>query len=613
MNFLGKRFAHIQPVGMETLTSASTLRVQKRKRFRQLEINKVFTHKKTNRVKGSSTGSFEKIGDDVLLLVMHLIVRIPRDVGRGLGLEAFVTQSSVSLYALVRSCSRMTNILSTIGVALHREMAARAATQIIPVDLYVSYPFTAQVRRESVSSDQLTVLREAISGMHAHCAGPCCSGRRNEFNRGHKEPRLLPAARRSTLTAACPSGEVAFVATRERNQPELKARHRGGVEGSSTSQFILQLSCASSKSSVHAKTATTEMARVQLMDMSQFSAPHFMRSCSEGRRVAFVRAVHSGAPDSSIPHSVVSVWDTRLSDGLSQVLEPPGHAEQLGAINAQECWWRTSGAGEVGLAVLWSTAYVHPMGSIVGANADNACYFLAVYSPAEKCAMSLEQYVGPFFGKAQTASPTASGCDVAVLVRKPPMGNGLPRRCTMLHNMDAEEAAEATHSYDRACTMPAHPLDAAICPSAVSLSPSGDCLVAVHRRRFTVLVEVLVSTAPGVFVTVQNIDVTHWLSSGQQEDDSPFDEEPEHALRLPFEITFSPCGRFATVVDRKTLFGMTATNYSLVVLDLCQRLMRRGVRALPLAQVDDVAPRTLEWTPCGLWMQPRYGCIFLRA
>ena len=39
----------------------------------------------------------------------------------------------------------------------------------------------------------------------------------------------------------------------------------------------------------------------------------------------------------------------------------------------------------------------------------------------------------------------------------------------------------------------------------------------------------------------------------------------------------------------------------------------RGVRALPLAPAEDVAPRSLEWTEAGLWLQPKYGCVFLES
>jgi hypothetical protein len=270
------------------------------------------------------------------------------------------------------------------------------------------------------------------------------------------------------------------------------------------------------------------------------------------------------------------------------------------------------------------------MGSVVGANADNACYFIALYNVLEDVDLGehdvledVDSYVGPFYGKAQTASPRSNGQEVAVLVRKAPMGNGISQRCTKFHSVCSEYFTEINHTGAVASgrsqetstiNVPVHPHDLATCPSAVALSPAGDCIVAIHRRYLTVLAEVLIRTAPTVFVSVQTIDITHWTTIGRGEpnvfDDST-STEVANALRLPYSISFSPCGRFAAVVDRRPLFGLSITNYALVVLDMCHRLERRGVRALPLAPVEDVAPRTLEWTSQGLWIQPRFGGLLL--
>lgn len=270
------------------------------------------------------------------------------------------------------------------------------------------------------------------------------------------------------------------------------------------------------------------------------------------------------------------------------------------------------------------------MGSVVGANANSACYFVAVHtlnSTEDATAVYLvDTYTGPFHGKAQTASPTADGHEVAVLVRKRPVGAGpgslaTATRCTMMHNVFQETATELTHAtalcYGRGPMVPPHPQDVARCPSAVALSPSGDSVVAVHRRALTVILEVLIRTAPNVFVSVQRIDITHWTSMGNGEA-SIFDEAPESgavaaSLKLPYSIVFSPCSRFVAVVDQRPLFGLSITNHSVVVLDMSRRHDRRGVRALPLASAEDVAPRSLEWTKTGIWLQPRYGSVLLEC
>ena len=190
----------------------------------------------------------------------------------------------------------------------------------------------------------------------------------------------------------------------------------------------------------------------------------------------------------------------------------------------------------------------------------------------------------------------------------------------MMHDVFLENVAELDHhsaiSRGRTGLIPPHPHDLAHCPSAVGLSPSGDCVVAIHRRALTVLLEVLIRTAPGVFVSAQTIDVTPWTTIGRGEPsvfDPPGTDAVANALKLPYHVTFSPCGRFAAIVDQRTLFGLSVTNHALVVLDMALRHERRGVRALPLAPSDDVAPRSIEWTSEGIWLQPRYGCLFLKT
>lgn len=608
------------PSGGGLSPSPSTTRMERRKRFRQLESDAANLPVHSGEFE---SGRFDVISDDSLIAIMHVLVVIPLRTQSGLELHNVVMGGARSLRSLLLTCRRMTATLTTTGKLLHKEMNARAATQIAPpaTALRGPYPFTEQLRHESRSSDQLNTLREAVNTMSIHCAGPCCDGARNEFNR--PKPRICTAARRSTVTASNASGEFAFVALRTRSdgsRVKQRSHNRSNApDARMTSEWIARMN----------HTTCNEDSSVQLKDVDQFSAPQSMRASHDGDAVAMIRAVHAANVDESIPHSVAMVWRTSQcingATGLSEVLEPPAEAENLGAINAQDAWWLALESDGCGLAVLWSTAYVHPMGSVVGANADNACYFIAIYCMGDNDDYEVDSYIGPFYGKAQTSSPTSSGEEVAVLVRKAPMGKGpasLATRCTVMHHIHSEESAEITHtgaiSTGRAPLIPVHPHDLANCPSAVALSPSGDCVVAIHRRALTVLVEVLIRTAPSVFVSVQTIDVTHWTTIGSGEP-SVFDNQGANgdalanALKLPYSIVFSPCGRFAAIVDQRPLFGLSITNYALVVLDMALRHERRGVRALPLAPVEDVAPRSLEWTSMGMWIQPRYGALLLKS
>lgn len=567
----------------------------------------------------SSAGLLGLLGDDALLLIMHKITRLPSELEcSSLCLRAVVLEGARRLRALQLSCRFARSVLVGFGAALHREMIARASTHVAPArNLGDRFPFTGQMEREQRSSRQLSAFQDAIASMAVHCAGPCCAKAHSEFARRGLQRRITPAARRSTVLAAPPSGECAFIASRHRGDG-FRMRGRGPrsllPDGRMTSEWILRV----------ARRGCKELNALQLTDLGQFSPAHSMRVSQCGTATTLVRSVYASHVDDTMPHSVVMVWNTEQAPlAVSDVLEPPTEAEGLGAINAQDAWWVGPDASR--LAVLWSTGYVHPMGSVVGANANSACYFACVYRPSGN-GFAVDTYVGPFQGKVQTASPTRDGYDVAVLVRKRPMGAGpgslaTATRCTMMHNIYADYAVELTHStaiaYGRGALVPPHPHDQARCPSAVALSPSGDCVVAVHRRALTVILEVLLRTAPNVFVSVQRIDISHWTSLGRGEA-TIFDEAQDSsavamALKLPYTLTFSPCGRFVAVVDQRPLFGLAITNHSVVVLDMSRRHERRGVRALPLAPAEDVAPRSLEWTTAGLWVQPRYGCVLLES
>lgn len=587
----------------------------RRKRFRQLEIGSCNMNAPSET---AESGLFDAVSDDAVLNIMQHAIALPENA-RGIEVHNAVIATGKDLCALLLTCQRMRAILDGPGVSLQQEMAARAATQIVPPSLQGDYPFTQQMRFELLSSDQLNVMREVIEKMASHCAGPCCQRVRNEFNRPRQ--RLSVVAKRSTLITTSSDGHRAFISSRQRTNGSLHGKQRQHGRSALTSEWILLVEA----------NGCDVTNRVELADLAVRGAPQSMRSNPSGTACAMIRPFHSiGTADGETPHSCVMVWDTRRTkagDGVeacTSMLVAPFDAIRRGAVNAQDAWWALSEEGEQ-LVVLWSTAYVHPMGSVVGANADTACYFLAVYNSTDGyLEYEIETYTGPFPGKAQTASPTASGVEAAILLRRSAMGHGpgsLATRETVLHDVFCEHRVEVAHenavAAGRGPFLSAHPADLATCPSAVALSPLGDCIVAIHRRGLSVLVEILIRTSGTVFVSVQSIDVTHWTSVGRGEP-SVFDADAENqpfanSLKLPYHITFSPCGRFAAIVDQRTLFGMGVANHSVVVLDMALRHERRGVRALPLAPVEDVAPRSLDWTATGIWMQARYGALLLKS
>jgi len=312
-----------------------------------------------------AAGMLGTLPDDAVLLIMHNTVRLPRFFGRNsLEMRAGVLEGARSLRALQLTCRHVRLVLEGVGSLLREEMAARAATHIAPppdAACEGPFPFTVQLHREQRSSRQLAAFQDAISAMAVHCAGPCCSKAHAEFARGHSSRRITPAARRSTLLTAPPSGNCAFIASRHR-QEGYRLRGRGSrspvPDGRMTSEWILQVASERCK----------ETNAVQLTDLGQFSPAHSMRASPCGTATTLIRSVYASHVDDTMPHSVVMVWNVgRAVDQLGDVLEPPSEAEDLGAINAQDAWWVGNDATR--LAVLWSTGYVHPVRCVNPSNA----------------------------------------------------------------------------------------------------------------------------------------------------------------------------------------------------------------------------------------------------
>jgi hypothetical protein len=100
-------------------------------------------------------------------------------------------------------------------------------------------------------------------------------------------------------------------------------------------------------------------------------------------------------------------------------------------------------------------------------------------------------------------------------------------------------------------------------------------------------------------------NVTQWLRF------SPFSSATHEGVRLPFAVSFSPCGRYAVVHDQKALFGWNQNSYAFVLVDLARR--RERLRVLPMADVNDLSPRMLQWTAHGIYALARHGAVLLQA
>jgi hypothetical protein len=507
-----------------------------------------------------------------------------------------------NLWSFVLSCKRLYEVFCTISKPLRDEMIARATTAIVPRSVFsMTNPFSLQLVREQTSSRQLRFLKNCIFSMATHCASKCCGALRAEINKetkkqitamahgtqglqsfGFKFTAITPIMEKSAVLNAPRTGQCAFVSTRRRvasptsheGSPRRRARTEWLVrvekEQTTTMRLVPKITC-------------NETHAIQLHDVDTHSVPHSMKSNHSGTCVALIRSLFS--LDDQLPHGVCQVWS--INQPTLVDIHPPTELEISGAVNAQLAWWLDDQ-----LVVLFSSGYVHPMGSLVGSNASGmCCYGIAKYECCNGL-FELDEFTGPFSGLAQAASPSHDGTEV-IIVKKKKINMMTDITSLALHNVNSEEVVNidsCTNLNDQTIT-------------SIGFSPSADCIVALHTSALETTAEIIVRTTQKSFVSIQRSDLSHWFFTQNDEN-----------VKLPYLIEFSPCGRYTTILDQRPTFGVGSPNHAIVVLDLSLgREKRRGVRALPLATVEDATPRSICWTNDGLWVQARHGALLLTA
>ena len=576
-----------------------------------------------------------------------------------------VAAAARTVAGLVFSCKHLYSVFVRVAPRLRLEMIARAATQVMPIAVELgsphAAPFVRQIHAEMASSHQLSLIKATTENLATHCAGPCCERSRKMVNREIRrrakrgdasaakkapqpQPRsrgdgagagatvqaVVPALQHSTALCATPDGSACFVVTRRREGPKIRR------------EFICKLGFEDVDKNMSVVVQDGEIC----VDERNKSRVQSIRCNNAGTRVCAIRLDHTEEIYNDVeivkPVSVVQLWFCEPNDAAAYSTghAPPSfsdadsldsaHASGSGNVRAgfvtikapselegcnsvQDAWFDHAD----NLHVVYSTTYVHPSGStcaIVDA-ATPPKFALATYWL--KDGLSCYELAGPHSGRVLTASPTRDGASVALLVGPKfdeefmpadpvawtyDVNEDWPARTTRI--FEGEDMLRDTRIFHEAAgrKFSLNPLET---PSAVSFSPQGDRLVAIHKSAHVVAVEVLVRAEKG-FLTVQCLDMLH-LSAPAAD---PFGHA---SLRLPFTITFSACGRFAAVVDQRSTYGIVHESASLVILDLAMYLERSGVRMQPLSLIDDVSLRSLAWCERGVWAQARHGAIFLRC
>jgi len=154
-------------------------------------------------------------------------------------------------------------------------------------------------------------------------------------------------------------------------------------------------------------------------------------------------------------------------------------------------------------------------------------------------------------------------------------------------------------------------------PSAVGISPSGDCIVCVHitgqvRGIHDVTAEVFDVVDGTKYVRVNSMSLTQWIGY-----------DTCTVVKLRFKIGFSSCGRFVTICDQLARWGYQFSGYAMAVLDLSKRRMRRKITCHTLSRCESCVDymhlsntstpvRSLEWRAGAVWAMSFKGLLLIR-
>ena len=547
---------------------------------------------------GEDGGLFGLLDDDVLVLLFAAILVCGGEC-TGLTDVQQAAHAARTLLALATTCKRIGSVLERGGKEYKIEALARCSTTIPP--LYKGpFAFTQQVRAEENSDKQLKLLRNASQSMVLHCAKPGCCGRMQKaFNRDQQRSSVggsvVAAMDTCSLITASRDGNVVFAYARRRLS-------RIAVHGEERGRRFQDCIIQATKNALGAVTTTA----VVDISLDACSEPQTMRCDEEGSVVAYTSVLHTTS-DSSAPISKLEMWKPNA-------FGPVAVTRRGMQYGVQDAWFAGAGVGPL-LYVAWTNGYFHPSGHDLG-YFDELADSVYLFSTYTFCGNEPEldtEGMGRERRALLTCSPTARGNKVLALAQCR-VGHGLApehpgwRRAYVvdLDNDTEQFTGLSTFGKDKGL----------VC---ASLSPAGDAVVALDDSKGTYTLDVLVCGNDLLFTRVQRMDLSPFLALCPGNNPLMSD-----MVKVAFRIEISPCGRFAAVVDRRPLFGDPASNYATVFVDMRNRMSTgKKLRALPMFNCDEQAPRDLCWAQTSVWfmspgtdesgsISPRGGALCLK-
>ena len=563
---------------------------------------------------------FSILDPDTITTIFELLAKLdPNLEGR-----EWLTQkrSTVrSVMAIAGSCAAMHRHLEFTARKLYAELVARSATDVVPTDKLVPYPYTQQIHSEKHSSKQFKGLKVADTEMAYHCSSACCAHARRIVNGKLKDntgaTTFLPVDADGTIRSIAPARDAPIVYAQvckrkvrrggvwrnartclqriEHKRGRLVSADIGGLAdpegtglGGGDQHEIVTMAANHSGSYVAWTMPTTEA----IDDERDGSLGLFL--WSDDREYPF--QVHCGP---------IRQYD--FSEGTySWGYQSPDHPHSM--------WWTDEGL----LVVAWTSTIVHPMGhdELDGAEVDPAeRYVIATYEIIPGMGSCLREAAGPFYGRLVSTSASYDGSRMVALVRSKPRSRGETLYRAVVHHKSMAVELSHSHVWKGKPSKSSGPGGFDWGPSAVGISPAGDSIVCVHRTLGTVLAEMFELEEGAKYVRINAHALTEWLGMGQGCGTG------DNVVKLRYRVTFSSCGRFACVTDQRARWRHQFTGYASVVMDLSQRRSGNAIRCQPLCYSDqgfEACPSTgstplreVHWHKQRVWMLAHRGAVTL--
>ena len=574
----------------------------------RLQIYKAFKKSSTTKIALFSTadnGLLDTISDDSIAYIFSCIVCRRMEERNSVSAVEEASRIHRDSVALALTCIRTMNVFYRTATRSRTEALASASTVMCPrTDDF--FRFTEQVHSEERSLHQIRLLKQSNSSMCLHCAGPCCARMHKALNRDlfktyGTDRSLHSVLETSNLVSPNEYGDVVFAYQRVKTS---KRSLHGEERGRRYIQKVVRAERVCADNKIH-----FVITHSKEIDVDSCSAPLRMESNKSGTAVAMVSSLHDvDSLGASSAFSSVSVW---FVSGNLVVLDAPGGFPGP-VMSPQTCSW-----GEETLSVVWSTDFVHPTGHTLGSNAPppegSLCCYRFVRYAFEDGEVDIDEVTSAYPGKLVSCSWTSNANEAIAIVKTTNVVTSSRVRTTFLHELEDDKVWPVSTSPPPTISTEGGPLCAVI-------SPTGDSVISLVRAKSSLQLKVSVRSAPSLFTIVKSIDVTPYLMLSPS---SPSTADAEF-VRAIYELGFSFCGRYAFILDKHAFFGTSASNHGFVIVDLSQRLDCAPLRAQPLFNTDDTAPRSIHWTATGFYVQapgtdemghvgPRGGLLHLSA